>query len=93
MTVKVKQADNEKNRCAYITKKIVLFFVETKFRNVVKKICQRLKCSYVEAREFYKLQLKEQFGINHLISLMAPMEEKEIKIKKVFRTFMKWFLR
>ena len=93
MTVKVKQGDNEKNRCAYITKKIVVFFVETKFRNVVKKICQRLKCSYSEVRDFYKIQLKEQFGINHLNVLMAPMEKEEVKIKKVFRTFMKWFLR
>ena len=93
MTAKVRQGDNEKNRCAYITKKIVVFFVEAKFRNMVKKICQRLGCSYAEVRDFYKPQLKEQFGINHLNSLIAPNEQKEVKIKKVFRTFMKWFLR
>ena len=64
--------DNEKNRCAYITKKIVLFFVSKIFEKVVRKICGLHKCSYSSAVDFYKKQLKAQFGINHLISLLAP---------------------
>ena len=85
--------DNEKNRCAYITKKIVLFFTSKTFEKMVRKFCDLNKCSYASAHDFYKKQLKAQFGINHLISLLAPEDESEIPLKKTFKLFMKWFLR
>ena len=88
-----KGPDNEKNRCAYITKKIVQFFVSEKFNKLVRKLCQHFCCSYNAVKDFYKKQLKEQFGINHLILLLAPEKEEEIEMKKTFRCFMRWFLR
>ena len=88
-----KEPDNEKNRCAYITKKLVQFFISEKYKRLLKRLCQHYGCNYNAVHNYYKNCLHEQFGINHLISMLTPETEEEVLIKKIFRIFMKWFLK
>ena len=37
--------------------------------------------------------MKEVFGSNHLILLLTPETNEEVGMKRVFRVFMRWFLR
>ena len=59
----------------------------------MRRFCQHQKCNYKDVIAFYRKQLDEQFGINHLIFLLAAENEEEVALKNTFRIFLKWFLR
>ena len=44
-TVKTNVSDTDKNRCAYITKKVVQLFLSNKFKGLVTRLCKQNKCS------------------------------------------------
>ena len=92
-TEKAKVADNDKNRCAYISKQVVKLFLSLKFKKLVTRLCKHNKCSYSQVTSYYQDRIKDVFGTNHLIQLLTPENNEEIAIKRVFRVFMRWFLR
>jgi hypothetical protein len=63
------------------------------YKRTVEKLCLKYGCKYAELHKYYEERFNEVFGITHLSLLITPQQENEINMKKVFRSFLKWFIR